>query len=225
MTNLKAKIVRIGRQIVACNIKCRGIRCDQSAGVLPRCLILESAGHSSTNGCAAIGINPGWAKRTETECYKSHGAEYEAVVECWLSNIRSHAYYSKIRSFIDQVGLTGPILWSELAKCQNEPGAKGPPLKTLRTCTGRFLTRELKLIPRKWPLIGIGGEAYKALAYLYPNRTVIGLPHPTGAYGNHFSRHLPNGHIHPTTKASVRKALAARPGDLLWLGDVSTNPK
>jgi hypothetical protein len=39
---------------------------------------------------------------------------------------------------------------------------------------------------QKWPIFGVGGEAYKAIAYRFPERTVIGVPHPTGSHG-HFA--------------------------------------
>ena len=82
--------------------------------------------------------------------------------------------------------LKGPVLWTELVKCQSEPEVKELPVQTLRTCSGEFLRRELERLPENWPLFGVGWEAYKALAYLFSARTVIGVPHPTGSYG-HFT--------------------------------------
>ena len=73
------------------------------------------------------------------------------------------------------------------------------------------------MIPR-WPLVALGREAYKALAYLYPARTVIGVPHPTGAYGNKFTA-LYVGRELRISKRKVQSALAGSPGQLLWLGD------
>lgn len=38
-------------------------------------------------------------------------------------------------------------------------------------------------MPSDWPLVAVGWEAYKALAYLHPSRVVIGVPHPTASRG------------------------------------------
>jgi len=172
-------------------------------------------GRSSGCGCAIVGINPGHAKKDEINFYKREGAKYDVVVKYWHKKITSRRYYVKLRGLMDSFGLSGPILWTELAKCENAPGINFPPLKALRMCTGQFLTRELEVIPPKWPLIGIGMEAYKALAYCYPAKTVIGVPHPTGAYGDKFSRHVPGGRMHSESKAAVHNALSNPNGDLL----------
>ena len=171
---------------------------------------------SDRSGCAMVGINPGHARPAEIAYYKKEGTEYEATVQYWHKAITSRSYYKKLRELTKAFGLNGPILWTELAKCENTADIKFPPLKALRTCTGRFLTEELKAIPPEWPLFGIGWEAYKALAYLYPARTVIGVPHPTGAYGKHFSRLL---QLDSESKEVVCRALLSQ-GELLWLGTV-----
>ena len=72
-------------------------------------------------------------------------------------------------------------------KCEDEVKGQDPPLETFRTCTMTYLSRELRLVPPDWPLIAVSREAYKALAYLYPNRVVIGIPHPTASRGQFWS--------------------------------------
>jgi hypothetical protein len=217
MDQLKAKIQNIGNELVGCQDTCAGIQRDQQRGSLPRCLVLELAGRNGNRGCAAIGINPGRAKEPEEAFYRRKGPTYEAVLEYWNLKITQLPYYARFRSLLDQVGLTGPVLWTELAKCQNPPGTSVlPPLATLRTCTGRFLSRELAVLPAGWPLVAIGGEAFKALAYLYPKRTVIGVPHPTGSYG-HFPRLMPGGTVLPNVKNQVQVVLEKPAGELLWL--------
>jgi hypothetical protein len=64
--------------------------------------------------------------------------------------------------------------------------------------------------------VAIGGEAYKAITYLYPTRTVIGVPHPTGSYGN-FTRLMPGGTVLPKAKNQVWDLLEKPSGELLWL--------
>jgi hypothetical protein len=220
MKDLEAAIDQIGRQMVACDHRCGGVSCDQLEGILPRCLILEIAGRSDGCGCAVVGINPGHARAAEIAYYKRKGTKYEVVVQYWRETIASFQYYVRLRKLMNAFGLNGPILWTELAKCENAPGTKFPPLKTLRDCTGRFLTQELEVIPLEWPLIGVGKEAYQSLAYRYPTKTVIGIPHPTGAYGDRFSRHLPEGRLHSESNAAVRRIISNPPGELLWIGDV-----
>ncbi len=219
MQNLKAEIQVIGQQLVTCTATCAGIQRDQQKGSLPRCLILELAGRNGDRGCAAIGINPGRAREPEEVFYRRNGPTYEAVQEYWNLKITQLPYYARLRCLLDQVGLTGPILWTELAKCQNKWRTPGlPPLATLRTCTGRFLTRELAVLPAGWPLVAIGMEAYKALAYLYPKRTVIGVPHPTRKYGYFtFTRLMPSSTVLPKCKNQVRDVLEKPAGKLLWL--------
>jgi len=223
MRQLESKIARLGRKIVMCNVKkCSGIDRNRSEGVLPRCLILEPAGRGARGGCVVIGINPGQATDKEKQHYKTDGATYDAFRRYWKNDLESkHQYYERTRKLLESFGLRGSILWTDLVKCQREDGAKGlPPMATLRKCSGRFLSKELALIPVQWPLIALGTEAFKALAYMYPDRTVIGVPHPTGAYGDKFSAHLPDGRLHDESNNAVQKSLSRPTGQLLWLPDV-----
>jgi hypothetical protein len=127
MDRLKAEIQVIGQQLVTCTATCAGVQRDQQKGSLPRCLILELAGRNGSRGCAAIGINPGQAKEPEEAFYRHRRPTYEAVLEYWNLKITQLPYYARFRSLLDQVGLTGPLLWTELAKCQNQPGTSGLP--------------------------------------------------------------------------------------------------
>jgi hypothetical protein len=179
MNELISKIAEIGRRMAACASKCEGIRRDPAHGIPPRCLILESDARAASGGCTVIGINPENAEPDEVAFYKEHGASYDVLLNFWSSYIGYiHPYYTQVRKFLDQVGLTGPILWTELAKYEGTTKSqKVPPLATLRHCADKFMLEELDLIPQ-WPLIALGREAYKALSYMFPRRTIIGLPHP-----------------------------------------------
>lgn len=214
---LKEKIAEIGKRVVECESSCTEILCDRPNGIPPRCLILES--RSGEKGCAIVGLNPGKARPAEINYYKKHSTTYTVISDYWNLKISHCKYYEKLRILVTSFGFNGPILWTELAKCQNSPKVKFPSLRALRTCTGRFLTSELEAIPAAWPLFAIGREAYTALAYRYPEKTVIGVPHVTGARGDMFSRHLPTGRLHGTSKMQVQNALAKSSGELLWLGD------
>jgi hypothetical protein len=138
----------IGQKLVACRELCGGVHREQSIGSLPRCLFLEMEGRETDRGCAIIGINPGRAPDSERQFYRDRNGTYEAVCE-WFKIVGfKHRYYTGLRKLINQLGLSGPILWTELAKCESPAGAAGvPPLATLRTDTARYLTAELALLP------------------------------------------------------------------------------
>jgi hypothetical protein len=195
---------------------CEGIYRDQSAGVLPRCLILERRDEHG-RGCLVTGINPGRSSDAEPAYYHRHGTSYDAVVAYWHERVRGIRYYARLRRLVDQIGLSGPILWSDLAKCENAPSVDGLiPLETLRRCNGRFLHRELAVLPAEWPILGVDLEAYKALAYMVPDRTVLGVPHPTGSRGQ-FVRLFRDELLVPEVAAEARAALASSEPVILWL--------
>lgn len=213
---LAAEIAAIGAQLVVCGEACEGVHHDPEIGSLPRCLVLETAGRVG-DGCVVVGINPGRASQRERSFYCDAQATYASVVE-WFKVVGfTHRYYTSLRAFVTQLGLSGPILWTELAKCENLPDRSGlPPLSTMRRCSGMYLKRELAAAPSGWPLFAVGGEAFKALAYLHTERTVIGVPHPTGSYG-HFARLFKDRQLTAAVLDVARTSLAAPAGALLWL--------
>jgi Uracil DNA glycosylase superfamily len=220
MDTLRREIEALGAELVGCSSPCAGITRDQATGILPRCLVLETDGRDASRGCAVVGINPGRASDRERASYRQAHGTYAAIVE-WFDVVGfTHRYYTSLRRVVTQLGLSGPILWTELAKCENAPGRAGlPPLDTLRRCTGLYLRRELAAIPPSWPLIAVGSEAFKALAYLHTERTVLGLPHPTGSYG-HFARLSSDGRLRPSVVAAAGVALSFASGTLLWVESV-----
>lgn len=205
-------IDRIGAEMVACAMACGGIHRDQAIGSLPRCLVLEQ--REGGTGCAVVGINPGRASAREREFYLAHGCSYDAVVGFWREvNGFGHPYYVRLRRLVDALGVAGPILWTELAKCESALGISGlPPLQTLRSCTGRYLLREIAALPLAAPVLAVGGEAFKACAYLCPDRAVVGVPHPTGSRG-HFARLFFEGVL----LRSVREQFGRTRGGAVWL--------
>jgi hypothetical protein len=81
------------------------------------------------------------------------------------------------------------------------------------------MLEELELIPQ-WPLIALGREGYNALSYMFPRRTIIGLPHPTGQGGRiQFSRFMPGGILLPDTIRCIRSILSGPQGGLEWISD------
>lgn len=209
-------IDRLGRDLVACHRACEGVVCDQTKGYIPRCLFLEAEQRSGARGAAIIGLNPGRSSHREQQYYLDRQCTYDSVVAWFRERGIRHPYYKHLRKLVDALGLTGPILWSELAKCENAPAIKELPLQTFRTCTATFLQRELEKLPEDWPLFGVGREAYKGLAYRFPNRTVLGVPHPTGSRGHFHNALFENGHLSQSAAEQAKAALAGE-GRTLWL--------
>ena len=214
MDVLQRRIDELGAGLVACRDNCAGILQRQAEGILPRSLFLERR-DARGRGCLAIGLNPGTSKPAERNFYLINGTTYDRVKE-YRVQISTWAYFARTRNLIDELGLKGPILWSNLAKCENESDRE-PPLQTLRHCTRRFLARELHECPRDWIVLGIGWEAYRALAYREPERTVIGIPHPTGGYRD-FRKLLNAGSLRKEAKQRALAALNSQEPSAIWLG-------
>lgn len=218
--SLARKLEELGQGLVKCARGCPGIVCDRTSGRIPRCLYFETDCRLGGRGVAVVGLNPGRSSPEEQQYYLARNCTYGSVVAWFRESGRkqglNHPYYRHLRKLVDELGLTGPILWTELAKCENATETAGlPPLQTFRTCTGAFLQRELEMLPHDWPLFGVGAEAYKGLAYRFPNHTVIGVPHPTGSRGQ-FPALSENGRLREAVAAEARGVLAGS-GRALWL--------
>jgi hypothetical protein len=229
-TELANAIEQIGEGLVACDRSCQGIVCSRATGQIPRCLFLDADDRQGARGAAVVGLNPGATTTTERAHYLTHRCSYQSVMnwffEAGLSHRygRNHRYYKRLRKLVDALGLNGPILWTELVKCETDPNFNGPPLQTFRTCTGEFLQRELGQLPDGWPLFGVGREAYKWLAYQFTKRTVIGVPHPTGSYGQFCGPFglFENDSLCEAVASEVRTALSGK-GQALWLKNPRSN--
>ena len=60
-------------------------------------------------------------------------------------------------------------------------------LETRRTCVHLYLVNEMAQVPDPWPIVAIGKQPFELAAMMFPSRAVIGIPHPTGAFGDQFS--------------------------------------
>ena len=207
---------QIGDEMVSCDESCARISNHPSKGVLPRCLFLEEG--SGSIGAVIIGLNPGISSKAERSFYIENGATYDSTLKFWDSQVRSKVkYYTKLRGFLKQAGCEGTLLWTELAKCENEPGFSGAlPIQTYRTCAHLYLKRELELIPKEWAVFAVGREAYNASAYLLADRSVIGVPHPTGSRGQ-FANICPGGNIAKSVKDTITEVLKSKTPMTTWL--------
>ena len=141
---------------------------------------------------------------------------YAAVLGWFHERGLTHPYYARLRRLVGAIGFLGPILWTELAKCENNEATPGMlPLQTFRTCTSAFLQREVSVLPADWVLIAVGAEAYKGLAYRFPERSVIGVPHPAGSHG-HFRALFIDGSL-ASGPARQAQAIIGAPGQAAWL--------
>ncbi len=214
--NLESEINKQGGNLVRCGLNCEGITRDPNKGILPRCLYYESSKHPKSLGVVIVGINPGRAKKQEMDFYLSKRLSYDWEVQYWKENLQNHKYYKSLRHFVKQLNIKGDIIWTELVKCQsskqNLPFNLRNFSETFRTCTHKYLKEELKLIQTDWPIIAVGGETYTALAFLFTDRQVIGLPHPTGSYG-HFDRLFVGNNL----KSKYKLSLKSNKRKAIWL--------
>ncbi len=215
MSSIPEEIERIGKQLVACVDCCLGICQKQAEGILPRGLFLERP-NSPGRGCVAVGLNPGISSIEERDYFRKNGTSYD-MVKAHRESINGIPYFKRTRRVIDQLGLSGPILWSNLAKCENLKERKRftPPLQTLRHCANKFLLRELKIVPRDWAILGLGREAFRTLAYMLPDHAVLGIPHPTGA-NPEYSKMFENDALRSDLRKRAEKAWDK--SEVAWLG-------
>jgi hypothetical protein len=216
ITQFSEVIGEIGHSMVRCTMNCLGIALNPAKGIIPRCLIFEQEGRSTSMGCAIIGINPGKSRDRERRHYLDAGTTYEAVVEFWKAEISKKKYHRQLRRLVDSLGFVGPILWTELAKCENRKDNQLPPLQTFRTCTHTYLSEELNHLPPDWPIIAVGREAYTALAYRYPTRIVIGVPHVGGSYGLFPELFKKSGDLRPGFRIDIHGLWDGKTGRAVW---------
>lgn len=185
-------------------------RCDGAAkranGVIPRCLYLQpgntNSKDSSTNqaaGAIVVGLNPGRSVLKERVLYKGLLRQgeplYAKTVEYLEVLFRTEHYYKATEGFVRSLcrslygeAWSGPLLWTELAKCELAEGQKHVPKDMATTCSRRFLSRELEAAPPEWPVFAIGRQAYDAACLMSPRRAVIGVPHTTGSWHGAFAQ-------------------------------------
>lgn len=218
--DLTTRILKLGERLVVCELSCADIVCDRSSGQIPRCLIIEETSRAGdTRGAAVIGLNPGSSSDEERQYYMDRNCTYASVVswscESGCKRGLDSRYYRRLRELIDALNLTGPILWTELAKCESKRGVVELPLQTFRTCTDKFLQYEIESLPVNWPLFAVGKEAYRGLAYRFPARTVIGVPHPTGSRGQ-FHALFENSKLRESVLRKIEAVLSAT-GQTVWI--------
>ena len=177
-------IEELGNRLVNCRptTPCEDVVNDPESGKIPRCLVLEE--RSGAEGVIIIGINPGQAEPIERERYMNERS-YASVRSYWKENSDRWRYYKGLRIVADSLGYTGPILWTELVKCESEKKGRRISPQTMRSCIRQYLEKELAIF-KSYPIIAVGNQAFDYCSLRFPDKLVIGIPHPTGSFGTFY---------------------------------------
>lgn len=201
----------IGNRMVKCTL------CDAAStiedGTPARCLWTDNP-RSTDNGVIVVGLNPGRASPEEKQYYQKHGPTFGSTISYLETNAGSIRYFSRLRRLAKETMDVDAFHWTEVAKCELKAGLKQVPLEMRRTCIKQYLADELSLLP-VWPVIAAGGVAFETMALLCRDRPVIGVPHPTGAFGKMFTRLLADGILGAWARTRVQEALETR--SAVWL--------
>lgn len=177
-----AQLNKIGNNFVRCSLQCEGVVNKPSSGIIPRGLIYEK--RDPNKPCVVVvGINPGKSEKEQRKFYLKNKNSYQSVVDLWAKKNNSWQYYKKSRALFDDLGLSGDIIWTDLAKCECSGKNGEVPTQTLRICIDRFLQKEIETISKKFIIIALGNTSFNFCALRFPKYFVIGLPHPS-AYGH-----------------------------------------
>ena len=191
LEQLKNKIYQIGQEMVNCSLNCNGIENKKKIGAIPRGLYLETEKRTKEKGIIVVGMNPGKIDNDPQE-YKDilkEKCSYQNYIESFKKNIlHKSPYFERTREILDILNFTGPILWTEIVKCQSEENGKLD-FPTIRNCAHKFLKNEVALVD--YPILALGDKAYPTCLLIFPERKIIGSPHPSGA-NPRFHRFLKN---------------------------------
>jgi len=189
---LGTKLLRLGAQSFEANYS-ELLKTNFTKGDIPRCLYYEAGEKSHRKGCVIVGLNPGKVGADEKEYYRKQGGalakgEYAPVLNWWETGEKkkgkNHKYYTRVRNFLKKkLGCKGSIVWTELVKWELAEKGKFK-TRTIREHIAAFLRDEINDNWPDWPLIGLGKKAFEALSYSFPERIIIGVPHPTGRFSN-----------------------------------------
>ena len=180
-------------EIVQCPLRCNGVCNSPDTGILPRGLHYDESPTGASAGIIVCGLNPGRSSKKEQQYCLENGNSSEALRNYYALHSHEWPFFTRTRDFLAALGHTGPVVWTNIAKCEATKASKRIGFvthpQTFRTCANRFLSREINGCPSSWLILAIGRDAFAALAYLFPSRRILGIPHPTGAYP-HFRRML-----------------------------------
>ena len=212
--------------IGGCTLRCTGIVCDAPKGRPPRGLLLEGSDLDS-QGTIVVGLNPGHASTSEVATLRGQPKPHEAWGAYWENHLRlANQYYIGVGELLRQCGRVGPILWTNLAKCESPPNVRGGvPLQTLSTCMERYFQYEVWTVPRSWPFLALGREVRTAVTFRFPERIIAGVPHPSGSKPNFRRLFDPDGVLRASVRNTLTTVFASEQPTTSWVaspGDSGT---
>ena len=198
-------------------VKCT--RCESAStaqvGTPPRCLWPEQSSETDS-GVIVVGLNPGRAGPEEIAFYNKVGLTFEATISYLRDNSTRIPYFSELRRFVQAAFGKRSIYWTEVAKCELKHGQANVPLEMRRTCIELHLKAELSLLPISWPVVAAGRVAFETMAVLCTDRAVLGVPHPTGAFGRQFSTLFAGSTL--SVRAAQQASFVLSQTSAKWLG-------
>lgn len=172
----------IEKELVRCNLKCDGVSNNPKRGIIPRGLVLEK--RKGKHNCIVVGLNPGKCKKEEKKYYHKEGVKSDSFSRYFFeSRLNERRYYKRTRDLITLLGFDGDILWTDLAKCECRGKNGRLPIQTLRVCINRFLKKEIKNF-KSTTIFTLGNRAFDFCSLSFPNHFIVGVPHPSGSYGD-----------------------------------------
>lgn len=170
----------LGKQLVSCPLKCDGIINSPEKGIIPRCLYMEE--RNGESGAIIVGLNPGRSKEKDQNYFLGRNNTYDVAKEIFFKYYFHHPYYKRLREIVALLGFSGNILWTELVKCECSGENGVIPMQTMRICINRYLKKEIEMFP-DYTLFAVGNRAFDICAVSFPQHFIVGIPHPTGSYG------------------------------------------
>lgn len=189
-SDFKAELMEHGQLVTNCRFgferPCKGIHYDRTEGIIPRCLFLEERKANATNEITVvIGLNPGISGKAERQGL-ANVTDYHEVLDFFGNEYKKHPFYKRATALVDGLGFNGPILWTEIAKCEGKQIWR----ETMVFCASNYLIKEIELVKTYFDsvrFIVLSRRAFDPLIFLLNNDKVLGVPHPTGSYGKRFS--------------------------------------
>ena len=213
MNDLEISVRHLQVETARCQRACDGVAWQPARGHLPRGLWLDIEAGEGDGHVIIVGQNPGQPLPEEREIYTTRASSsaedlVTAMNEFVASEVlRKHPYYKLMRNAARELGFKGRIVWTDLVKCSAADGGKLPVhehRQTYSRCMNAWLRTELATFP-SWPVLAAGRATLDALWPLLPERLLVGVPHPTGSYGD-FARLFMKNKLAPQAQATWEEA-------------------
>lgn len=177
-------IKKIRKEIVYCDLNCEGINKNIKKGIIPRGLYLQK--RKGKHKCIVVGINPGKCRKKQKDFFLENIKFLDKAAQKYFDKYSTNVpYFKKARDLISILGYDGDILWTNLAKCECLGKNGILPIQTLRICINKYLKKEIKSF-KVGVIFALGNDAFQFCSLSFPEHFIIGLPHPTGSYGNFY---------------------------------------